>query len=812
MIWNGQNTDSFVQIRCDVEQTKTPHDPCNRCKKMNLECRILPTSTRNLRQTKAEMRRELEELKWNMRQSGAASANATPGGSGDGQGSNFHSPMDVGAYYSGLRSGEGTDASASLSPAPVEYGESVGVSGGGSVHGLERKGSGTGSHGGTMSRALDGYVVDSKRIDDCFSLFFSQYHPLLPVLDSSISPQTPNEYYELSPFLFWTIIVTGSRQYHDDLTILDRISQLITPLAFSSMALRSTPIPVIQGLLILCTWRLPTNSMYKDMTHMLCGAAVHLATQIGLHVDGVGQDFARMPLKKDQEQRIFRARLWMYCVIVSIRTSCAEGIPPLVIADTFFDGNEKEREDTLACLPVDLQFNHKLHVVLHKAMAAMARTNLKSANADFGVLRSLIGIFDSQLLTLAATSPSEFDTFHLSCARIHILAFHFFADFTNQDTESLSRLYSLCISTLQTSNTMIHSNSFALISQSFVDRTICLAGFIILKLVRSPLAAHLDLQAGETAYFHAVAFLRSTSMQSNDLGSRCASIMTNLWGSSKIFRRKVPAPDAPATDIAGENSAENAANAGNARDGSGNTGAGKNGGVWITESLGLRLRTRLSMSLSFDMFWYWREEFGHMKNPYNGEEAGGSGQSTAQTRSGTPDYIKDTKDTQLQNQPHSQQPPHPRHPQHHSSRHPQQQQVPLPQPLSSQPPHTQILPSQTQQQVPPTTNPMPTKFDPALMGHIPMPNPATMSFDSTGGWGDGTGSDYGSGGGGGGGMQPRTMLDQFPDYDWAASFDFASGMDWGGVGVGVGGGGGGLMQGIEGGVGGGGPGGYNQFG
>ena len=121
-----------------------------------------------------------------------------------------------------------------------------------------------------------------------------------------MSPQSPNEYYELSPFLFWVIIVTGSRQYHEDPTILDKISQLITPLAFSSMALRSTPIPVIQGLLILCTWRLPTNSMYKDMTHMLCGAAVNLATQIGLHVDGVGQDFARMPLKKDQEQKILQ--------------------------------------------------------------------------------------------------------------------------------------------------------------------------------------------------------------------------------------------------------------------------------------------------------------------------------------------------------------------------------------------------------------------------------------------------------------------------------------------------------------------------
>ena len=59
--------------------------------------------------------------------------------------------------------------------------------------------------------------------------------------------------------------------------------------------------------------------MYKDMTYLMCGSAVHLATQIGLHISGVGQDFARAPVKKDQEQKVFRARLWLCCVIVSIR-------------------------------------------------------------------------------------------------------------------------------------------------------------------------------------------------------------------------------------------------------------------------------------------------------------------------------------------------------------------------------------------------------------------------------------------------------------------------------------------------------------
>ena len=147
--------------------------------------------------------------------------------------------------------------------------------------------------------------------------------------------------------------------------------------------------------------------MYKDMTHVLCGAAIHLATSIGLHVAGSGQDFARTPLKTDQEHVVFRAKLWMQALIVSIRTSCAEGIPPLVLAESFYDGQEKEREDLAARFPADLQFSRKVHIALHKAMAAMARINIKSVDCDTRAMRSFISIFDSQLLRLATASPNE---------------------------------------------------------------------------------------------------------------------------------------------------------------------------------------------------------------------------------------------------------------------------------------------------------------------------------------------------------------------------------------------------------------------
>lgn len=214
-----------------------------------------------------------------------------------------------------------------------------------------------------------------------------------------------------------------------------------------------------------------------------------------------------------------------------------------------------------------------------------------------------------------------------------------------------------------------------------MDRSITLAGFVILKLVRSPLAPHLDLEAGEKAYFRAIDFLKSVSLQQADIYVRTALIMKDLWGSNKVFRKK-------------------------------------NGQI---ESLGLRLRTRLGMSVSYDMFWYWREEFGNMSNPYsNGEET--NAPSHDPTRPSTPHEQKPFfQDTPMLTQ----------------SAHPQMQ----PQQMPTMPMNQQI--------------PL-NKFDPSL---LQMPTePAVMSFDN---W---EGSDY----------NVPPVMDQFPDYDWAAGFDFSN--------------------------------------
>lgn len=87
-------------------------------------------------------------------------------------------------------------------------------------------------------------------------------------------------------------------------------------MALLALESRESPIETIKGILLLCMWPIPMNTMHKDISHVLSGAAVHLGMQIGLHITGSGQDFARGRLNRSQAQKIDRAHLWMYCLMV----------------------------------------------------------------------------------------------------------------------------------------------------------------------------------------------------------------------------------------------------------------------------------------------------------------------------------------------------------------------------------------------------------------------------------------------------------------------------------------------------------------
>jgi hypothetical protein len=90
--------------------------------------------------------------------------------------------------------------------------------------------------------------------------------------------------------------------------------------ALPSLYSISNPIPAIEAVLLLCLWPLPINTMYKDPSHALAGAAMQLAVQNGLHIFGHEQDFIRTRVCSPDSGKVFRAQLWMHCVTVFQRS------------------------------------------------------------------------------------------------------------------------------------------------------------------------------------------------------------------------------------------------------------------------------------------------------------------------------------------------------------------------------------------------------------------------------------------------------------------------------------------------------------
>jgi hypothetical protein len=109
-----------------------------------------------------------------------------------------------------------------------------------------------------------------------------------------------------------------------------------------------------------------------------------------------------------------------------------------------------------------------------------------------------------------------------------------------------------------------------------VSKYLQLASYTILKITRSSVADQVDLGKGQRLYFAVIQFHRKMSIQHGDVSSRSTSILTQLWTSREIFKKS---------------------------DGS-------------IDSLSLRCGSRLAMSVMFDSFWWWRQEFAGVPNPY----------------------------------------------------------------------------------------------------------------------------------------------------------------------------------------------------
>lgn len=175
---------------------------------------------------------------------------------------------------------------------------------------------------------LGGQEVSSSAIADCFSrsdpcapffleclltwIRFSTIYAtsFLPTLGSSLGP---DDHHQRCPFFFWATVYVGSRYYTKDPTLVGQLAPRLNDMAFQALQSRSYPILTIQGILLLIMWPVPMDTLQRDLSIVLAGAALHLARQIGLHIPGSGHDFARSNVGTERPESAIRTLLWELC-------------------------------------------------------------------------------------------------------------------------------------------------------------------------------------------------------------------------------------------------------------------------------------------------------------------------------------------------------------------------------------------------------------------------------------------------------------------------------------------------------------------
>lgn len=284
------------QLKCDVQPE--PFKRCSRCNRLKLDCRIDANFKRVGKRSKtAQMEKEIIELRKKLAEKDTSSMLSPP------TATTATSPM----------------ADMSMNVPPHSHVEPVAHPHQGVAQSLLELRNGAEENGpprlaDTGAKLLGSIELDSTIIRELYNQFFQHYLPFLPILDPD---KRPEDVFELSPLLFWTVIVVAARRYVGDPTLLAGLTGPFHELLWSTISQVPQNYHEVKSLAILCMWPLPAKSTSTDQTFMLAGLMMQIALQTGLHRPSYAQDFSRGRVELKEDDIRDRLRTWAVCNIVA---------------------------------------------------------------------------------------------------------------------------------------------------------------------------------------------------------------------------------------------------------------------------------------------------------------------------------------------------------------------------------------------------------------------------------------------------------------------------------------------------------------
>ncbi|ETN42841.1 uncharacterized protein HMPREF1541_01999 [Cyphellophora europaea CBS 101466] len=437
-------------------------------------------------------------------------------------------------------------------------------------------------------KRLEDVTLAPERIRDLHQRFFSFYHPFLPFLNPE---RTPDEYFHRSPLLFWTIMAVGARHYNPDQGLFQTLSGPLMRLVWQTVGEVPQNYHVVKALILLCAWPMPTSSTSTDPTWMLCGLMMQIAVQIGLHRPSHAQDFSKFRIELREVELQDRVVVWSVCNIVAQRICTVYGHPPLTIYDW-----------TLGPKPIESNPNYELpapvlnRLLIEKFVDKVSKHLYMNANDPVGLApdkdrHTYVSLLSDQLAHLEddlRKDSSPITKIYLKAAVLHMRLSAFFSppslpsyradllQLYNATTEFLDACLSLeNESSVSLPSTYTHGLSLSY-GTNYIFHMMLAAGFSLLKLMHNFLSEHeMDTQGASTLLRRTIWALRSMSAIDNDLAERLAEVLHQVWKSGRVRAE-------PSHNIGDQS---------------------------YDDSLQLKVKCRMSMSLVFDSVWRWRKNF-----------------------------------------------------------------------------------------------------------------------------------------------------------------------------------------------------------
>lgn len=438
------------------------------------------------------------------------------------------------------------------------------------------------------TRELDSVRLTDESINHLFAQFFQYHHPFLPFLDPV---QTPDQYFDQSPLLFWTIIAVASRRYTADPGLLSSLSTPLTTLLWRTVADIPNNYFVVKALCLLCAWPFPTSTTSMDPTHILVGLMMKTATGIGLHRPNHTQDFSRVSVELNREQVHDRVTTWAVCNIVS--QSCATGYGQP--ASTLYDFTLAVRpgEHGPFTLSPELEARLQIERLCDKVSKEMYSNAFDARGVQGDEHRaSHARIFgreftDTSVSILSRQDLSPIVNVHLKAAGLHLRLSAFYDSSTTKNyLGDLMALYRATCAFLETvfeldAPQADRPQGILRFATNYILQMVVASGFTLLKLLSSFFASEIDFEQGRKLFHQTVSGIRSMSIMDNDLAWKLAELMVQMWNGARVDARGVQQSQADDEERY----------------------------AVIDDSLQLKVRCRMSMSLVFDSIWRWREEF-----------------------------------------------------------------------------------------------------------------------------------------------------------------------------------------------------------